>query len=405
MEDAVKRYRARRQARLDERHETFWLDPVAEYGYRRMRRLEERMDANPKVAYGIAKGMGIDTTGMKPKEVYEAIAKHGGNARGKRPRGNAEYEEKKAERKSPYKQSYKTPGGVRFPKIKDGARWDDSVLKEVSRLAKKGGRSKQFDKVMSSITEKDIVYQKGPDGAVVASIPGLSQMFDSKMVGRSKECKKIYQDKIKKGKQITSDMIEATNGIGCRLMGLENCFKGGSSTSGKIDRKRKSDRAKVKSALEKGEMTQEEADKILSKTDEDYTSGFGDVVRYTVLGKHVDTVATVKNTVKALEEKGYELEELDNKWLPDKDGKPSEYKAVHLTFRSPTGEHFEVQVHSDETMRTKNKNHRLYEEQRDPKTSKARASELGKQMAKNAAALEEPKGIMELESFKKVSKK
>lgn len=38
-------------------------------------RLDARFDANPQIAYGIAKGMGIDTEGMEPKEVWEAIKK------------------------------------------------------------------------------------------------------------------------------------------------------------------------------------------------------------------------------------------------------------------------------------------------------------------------------------------
>ena len=144
---------------------------------------------------------------------------------------------------------------------------------------------------------------------------------------------------------------------------------------------------------------------MTSKTDEDYTRGFDDIVRFTVMSDHDDTVGTVKDTIRSLKDKGYELVELDNKWLPTKDKngniKPSEYKAVHLTFKSPTGENFEVQVHSNETMKVKDVNHALYEEQRKPKTSESRAAELGKKMADNSAKLKEPRGIMELQSIKK----
>lgn len=68
----VERYRERREERLRERN---GRDPVSEYRDRRLERLESRFDANPRVAYGIARGMGIDTTGMSPKEVWEAIRK------------------------------------------------------------------------------------------------------------------------------------------------------------------------------------------------------------------------------------------------------------------------------------------------------------------------------------------
>ena len=403
--DIVEKYRLRRAERLDG-VENENMNSVEAFRERRQKRLETRMDANPRVAYGIAKSMGIDTTGMSPKEVYEAISKGGGNARGKRPHANKETELAKAGNKPAYRDTYKSTQGTSFPEIKKGAKWDNSVLSEVDRLAKAGKRTKKYDRVVKELTPKDVVYQKGTDGTTVASVPGLSQKFDNKMSGRSEECNKIYKEKIEKGKAITDDMIDVTNASGCRLMGLENCFKGGSSAAGKIDRKRKKDMEAAEDLLKKGKITEEEAKKMTSKTDEDYTRGFDDIVRFTVLSDHGKTVDTVKSTVDALKKKGYELTELDNKWLPtvdEKTGKqkPSEYKAVHLTFKSPTGENFEVQVHSAETMKVKNTNHALYEEQRNPKTSEARAKQLGAVMAKNTATLSEPDGIMSLKSIKK----
>lgn len=409
MDKAIIEYRKRRQARLDKENgvaKESHYDSVEKYRERRLERMLARMDANPRVAYGIAAGMGIDTTGMEPKEVYEAIKKGGGNARGKRPHGNKEYELAKAGEKKPYKDTYKSPNGAKFPPIKEGTKWDNSTLSEVDRLAKAGGRTKKYDRVVKGLSDKDVVYQKGVDGTTVASVPGLSQKFDNKMSGRSEECNKIYKEKIEKGKQIVSDMVSITNAMGNRLMGLENCFKGGSSAAGKIDRKRKKDFEAANKKLKDGEITQEKADEMKSKTDEDYTRGFDDVVRFTVMSDHKGTVKTVNDTIKKLGKMGYECVELDNKWLPQKDEKtgkmkPSEYKAVHLAFKSPTGEIFEVQIHSDESMKVKNMNHALYEEQRSPKTSKERAAELGSKMAKNVSKLSEPDGIMGLESFKK----
>lgn len=408
MDKSVVEYKKRRKKRLDAKGGLESHDSVKDYRERRENRLLERMDANPRVAYGIAKGMGIDTTGMSPKEVYEAIEKNGGQARGKRPHGNAEYEMKKMERKAGFSKTHRTPGGVSLPKIDEDAVWDKSVLKEVDRLAKKDGFVKKYGRVVSELKPEDVLYQVGADGRRVASLPGLSQRFNNKMSGRSPECNKIYREKIEKGKQITNDMVEIANEMPGRLMGLENCYKGGSSAAGKIDRKRLKDKAKADSLLRLGEISEEEAKAMKSKSDEDYTRGFDDIVRYTILSDHDSTVQAVNDTVDKLKKKGYEVVELDNKWLPtvDKDGnvKPSEYKAVHLTFRSPTGENFEVQVHSNESMKVKNLNHALYEEQRSPGTSNVRAAELGLKMAKNVAGLKEPKGIMELRSIPKKEK-
>ena len=407
MDKSVAEYKKRRQKRLDAKNGTE-TNSVEVYKKRRESRLQERMDANPRVAYGIAKGMGIDVTGMEPKEVYEAIAKNGGKARGKHVRGNTEYEMEKQNKKPTFSESYKTPGGVKLPDLKKGSVWDKSVLKEVDRIAKKDGFTKKYDRIMKSLTSDDIEYQTGVDGKIVASIPGLSQKFNSKMSGRSVECNKIYREKIEKGKQITKDMVEITNEMPGRLMGLENCYKGGSSAAEKISRKRRKDQELADALYRSGKISEEEAKAMKSKTDEDYTRGFDDIVRYTVLSDHNGTVKTINDTVDKLKSKGYELVELDNKWLPtvDKDGnvKPSEYKAVHLTFKSPTGENFEVQIHSDETMKVKNLNHALYEEQRSPGTSGVRAAELGLKMAKNTAGLKEPKGIMDLRSIPKKGK-
>ena len=51
---------------------------ILQYRQRRESRLQTRFDANPRLAYGIAKSMGIKTEGMSPKEVWEAIRKEGG---------------------------------------------------------------------------------------------------------------------------------------------------------------------------------------------------------------------------------------------------------------------------------------------------------------------------------------
>lgn len=72
MHDSVERYRKRRDERMGIEPER---DAVSEYKIRRQARLEARFDASMKLAYGIAKSLGIDTKGMSPKEVWEAIKK------------------------------------------------------------------------------------------------------------------------------------------------------------------------------------------------------------------------------------------------------------------------------------------------------------------------------------------
>lgn len=394
MDKAVKEYRLRRQERVDNRrgYAVSHYDSVEAFKRRRSERLEERMDANPRVAYGIAKGMGIDTSGMSPKEVYEAIEKGGGNARGKRPHGNDRAPKSGLQRSA--KTQQKSNKGQRMPALKKGASYDTSVFKEVGRIANELGLQDKYDKITKGLTKKDVVYQKGADGKEVGSIPGLSGKVDNKMPkGASAELQKIYDGKIKDGKKITESMIEATNKAGCRLLGLENCFKGASSAYGKIDRKREKDA---------NSEDPEKRERAKKWSDEDYMRSFGDITRFTVQSDHKNMAKTVNSVVNQMKASGYDVVDIENKFFPPKPDKktgevePHTYKAIHITGKSPSGQEFEVQVHSKDTIAVKNKNHKLYEEWRDKGTSKARKAELAKIMADAWKETPDPDDILKI---------
>lgn len=74
MDNSVNRYHRRRAERLAKR-DTKRYDSVDAYRMRRFLRMQERFDASARLAYGIAKSMGINTEGMEPQEVWEAIKK------------------------------------------------------------------------------------------------------------------------------------------------------------------------------------------------------------------------------------------------------------------------------------------------------------------------------------------
>jgi len=82
MKNSVNEYRKRRSARIKEKS-PFRMDAVDAYRERRLLRMQARFDANPQIAYGIAQGMGIDTEGMSPYEVWEAIRKKNPGGLGK----------------------------------------------------------------------------------------------------------------------------------------------------------------------------------------------------------------------------------------------------------------------------------------------------------------------------------
>lgn len=403
MDDAVKKYKARRAERIQKRNGVGEnIDAVEEFRKRRSGRLEERMDAGIGWAYGLAKSEGIDTTGMSPKEVFEALDKKGVSTKngpketgGKKEKnlnsskgnGNVKNTAGGEARGSLYTSSFKTSSGVSYPKPKRGAVYDEDTLREVNRLADSvEGNSKPKteaqSKILKNMTSRDLTYQKDPDGTVVASIPGLSQMYDTEVTGKSKAVQEAYNKRVEAGKQIVKDMVAISDKLGSRMMGLENCFKGGGSTSRKID--------KVKKKYGSENLTDEEA---LAKMD--------DVVRFSFKCDHDNMVGQIQDLEKSLEKAGYEITERDNKFLPRGDGEPRDYKAVHLQVKSPSGELFEVQVQSEETIKVKNKNHAHYEKARQLPDGDPEKVRLTKTMVDNWSGMADPKGIQSLASFKK----
>ena len=353
---------------------------VKDYYARRKKRLQARFDANPRIAYGIAKGMGIDTQGMTPKEVWEAISKEGGGTATKTKSQSKEFYDYYGEG-SKYTREFKTNGGVSFPKLKKGEAYDEDVLKDICSNAAKNGFGDKLDEIVKNISEDDIVRQKDPvTGETVVSFKGLMGKVDNKVKGRSAECQRIYDEKVKDGKKITDDMVDIVGGLSnARLLGLDNCIKGGASVSRKIDTKREDD-------IKQGRKP---------KTDEEYVKGFGDITRFTVKSDHDSIVNTANTVVKELGEKGYKVVELENKYI----GENQTYKGVHISAYSKSGQKFEVQIHSDESMAVKNKGHKEYEIARNVETDEKTREAANAKMREYWSKLKDPKGIQKLKGF------
>lgn len=310
--DIVDKYRCRRANRLAEKKFVNY-DSVEAFRARREARMQEREDSGLGWLFGLATDLGIDTEGKSVPEIFDAVnAKraekglspvgHKGSAGGKKgekssvksrksPEPDMEtFRQAEKDVSKSFSDSCSTKGGAEYPKPKKGAKFDMSVMKEVQRQADEAGKGKEYDAFVKSLKPEDYVYMKDPvSGDTIASVPGIAQKFDTKMTGRSEECQKIYDEKIQKGQQITQDMIDVVNGVGSRLSGLENCYKGASSTSRKINTKRATDELKKPP---------------VKKTDEEYTQGFGDVVRFTVMSSHDGIVDSVTKMEKAMKKKG-----------------------------------------------------------------------------------------------------
>lgn len=207
-----------------------------------------------------------------------------------------------------------------------------------------------------------------------APVSGTEAAKDHVIHGASAKTQEIYDNARANEKLITPVMTEIAAELGCEMTGLEYSVKTASSVADKLERK------------VAGGMTEAEA-----------ISKMNDLVRYTQLGAHNDLVANAVSTKGMLEAKGFEVTEVDNKWLKQ----DAVYKGIHMTVKSPEGQSFELQFHSSESMAVKNENHKMYEESRKVGTSDDRRAELEAKMKSNTSSMPNPAGAERLQNYRK----
>jgi phage-related protein (TIGR01555 family) len=197
---------------------------------------------------------------------------------------------------------------------------------------------------------------------------------DCKLKNYSKEIQKKYDKSRRNEKEITPVMNEIASELGVKMYGLEYSVKTASSVEDKIQRN-----------MKKG------------LTDQDAIDSMNDIVRYTQLCEHNKIAENTLKTVELLSEKGYDVTDIDNKYLDPN----SDYKGVHINAFSPDGQSFELQIHSKQSMDVKNSIHSLYEESRNVKTNEERRKELRKIMKEISLKVPNPKGIESVKNYKK----
>ena len=181
---------------------------------------------------------------------------------------------------------------------------------------------------------------------------------------------------------ITMDMLEIADELGTSMEGLEYSVKTASSIMSKIERK-------TDTAIRQGRMP---------KSDVEYVQETGDLIRYTQIVPHDQMAAMTGKTISLLQTKGYVLEKVDNKYL-NINGR---YKAIHLDITSAQGVHFEMQIHSQETLAANRATHAMYEEWRSPDTPAERKEQLYKDIRSVYAAVAQPKDIMTVKNYSRI---
>ena len=181
---------------------------------------------------------------------------------------------------------------------------------------------------------------------------------------------------------ITMDMLEIADELGTSMEGLEYSVKTASSIKSKIERK-------TDTAIRQGK---------LPKSDVEYVQETGDLIRYTQIVPHDRMAAMTSKTIALLKAKGYVLEKVDNKYLNPK----GRYKAIHLDIANAQGVHFEMQIHSQQTLAANRATHAMYEEWRRPETPAERKEQLYRDIRSIYAAVPQPKGIMAVKNYSRI---
>jgi len=115
-----------------------------------------------------------------------------------------------------------------------------------------------------------------------------------------------------------------------------------------------------------------------------------DMLRYTVAWSPENYSAGRETFLAEMKAKGYNVYDSKDKnyWQSDV------YKGENYAFQHPTGFTFEIQMHTGDSYRTKESNHRMYEELRRQGTSPERAKELVVRMRESWRNVQIPSGAM-----------
>lgn len=302
-----------------------------------------------------------------------------------------------AEKKSEYKAGQNAAGsepsgGSTTPAAKKSSRMSQQ---EIDTAKAKFGQEEKglYDKAHAdsdkAIKFLDDKYQKNIDDWDRAKSAmergkqpetGMAMKEDHVIPGASKEAQELYQKIATQEPEISKDMCEIALDNGGQLYGLAYSCKTGKSMRSKIDRKNAKRIDDGKEPL----------------SDAEVVAGLGDIVRYTQLCDHDKIAENTQKTIDKLKEKGYDVVEVDNKWLNPENS----YKGMHIGAVSPGGVTIELQIHSELSMRTKETVHPLYDVSREKTTPEAVGNVLVAETYSYTDAMPMPKGIENVKSFK-----
>lgn len=173
---------------------------------------------------------------------------------------------------------------------------------------------------------------------------------------------------------VTKHLGESANEGTGHLAGLEFRIKGRDSLVRKLK-----DKSKVKGLSIK-----------------EYSDQVTDVLRYTNVSKPSNLAKDYFIIQEELGKKGYTTVEVVNTL----DIKDNSYRGINTLVQNKGGYVFELQFHTPQSLEIKNRNHKLYEEQRLKETSVKRKMELELEMTENSRRIHSPRDIEKIEDIK-----
>lgn len=178
-----------------------------------------------------------------------------------------------------------------------------------------------------------------------------------------KKANKIYKKATKKEPRITKAVLKCVEKNGGTLYGLDHKLKTKESIARKLESKE-----------------------------------VNDAVRYTAILSEHDFVKQYKGIRSSLKRRGYDEVKCKNYFEEYNQGKVN-HKSVQCNYETIDGYQFEIQFQTKASQRAKDKKVPLYEEARNPKTSKKRQQELAAQMRSLADKVNDPPDISKIKTY------
>lgn len=114
-----------------------------------------------------------------------------------------------------------------------------------------------------------------------------------------------------------------------------------------------------------------------------------DIIRYTMIGTIENLSEKTLETIEIFKNKGYTVVKVKNTWLD----KRNPYNGVNVTFKTPDGQYFEIQFHTQESYMIKDKMHKEYEIWRMMDKSTEEAKKLRQDMFEQSHGMRIPDNI------------